>query len=155
MQVVVFPYRRTGNGVEFAVFRRADNAAWQGVAGGAHEGESPLDAAIRESFEEAAIPPTADFLQLRSADSIPIECIGASCREHWPEDTLVIPNHAFAVDCSDLALCLSEEHTDVRWVAFAEAMAMLAYEGNRTALRELGQRLRPWGPDEGDDRLSC
>ena len=33
-QILVFPYRRRGDKFEFALFRRADDGYWQGIAGG-------------------------------------------------------------------------------------------------------------------------
>jgi hypothetical protein len=34
LEVVVFPFRVTAAGPGYAVFRRADDGCWQGVAGG-------------------------------------------------------------------------------------------------------------------------
>jgi len=44
---------------------------------------------------------------------------------------------------------LSHEHTQVRWLTYAEAWPLLKYEGNRTALWELECRLRGEGPRRG------
>jgi len=41
---------------------------------------------------------------------------------------------------------LSDEHTDFRWLDYGEADRLLKYEGNRTALWELNQRLLGKGP---------
>jgi broad specificity phosphatase PhoE len=40
-----------------------------------------------------------------------------------------------------VAITLSREHTDYRWVAYAEAARLLRWDSNRTALWELNERL--------------
>src|SRR5882672_8901989 len=55
-QVLVFPFRRVQAGrLEYAIFRRADIDAWQGIAGGGEDDETLIEAAIREAREEAGI----------------------------------------------------------------------------------------------------
>src|SRR5437868_2175553 len=57
-QVLVILFRRTASrDVEYAVFRRSDDGAWQGIAGGGEDDETALEAARRETFEEGGIPP--------------------------------------------------------------------------------------------------
>jgi dihydroneopterin triphosphate diphosphatase len=55
LQVIVFPFRVTAAGPEYAVFRRADDGCWQGVAGGVEDGEDLVTAARRETAEEAGL----------------------------------------------------------------------------------------------------
>jgi len=40
LEVVVFPFRVTAAGPEYAVFRRADDGCRQGVAGGVEDAEN-------------------------------------------------------------------------------------------------------------------
>jgi dATP pyrophosphohydrolase len=76
-QVLVLPFRRPAPGeIEFAVLRRADDANWQSVAGGGAVGESVVEAARREAFEEAGVPASASLYALRR-DDLPEPC-GAS-----------------------------------------------------------------------------
>ena len=56
--------------------------------------------------------------------------------------TYVIPQHYFACDGETLTPTLSAEHTEWRWADEREAMQILRYDGNRTALFELAERLR-------------
>ena len=64
-QVLVYPYRRVDDGAfEYALLRRSDAGYWQAVAGGGEDDETPLEAARREAYEEAGIPPGSPFLQL-------------------------------------------------------------------------------------------
>jgi len=74
LQVLVLPFRRRGDGgIEYAIFRRADHAdaCWQGLAGGAEQGESAEQAAQREMTEEACIPADARLIPLDATASVP------------------------------------------------------------------------------------
>jgi dihydroneopterin triphosphate diphosphatase len=144
-QVLVLPYRRRTDGeYEFAIFRRADAAVWQGLAGGGEEGETPDQAARREGLEEGGIPPDAPYRALDARASIPVTHFRDSHR--WGEAMYVIPEYAFGVDVGDRPLRLSAEHTAVRWVSGAEAQRLVRFDSNRVALWELHQKLRGLGP---------
>lgn len=140
-QVVVFPFRRTDSGVEYAVLQRSDDGSWQCVAGGGEDGETPVEAARREAAEEAAIPESRPVYRLQATSMVPIVYIKDWARAHWPTDLYVIPNHAFAVDCAALELRLSHEHVDMKWAPYDEAYALLRWENNKVALWELDERL--------------
>jgi dihydroneopterin triphosphate diphosphatase len=140
-QILVLPFRRTAPGrIEFAVLRRADDANWQGVAGGGQVGESVVQAARREALEEAGVPPTASLYRLKTQDTVPVNCFTASAE--WPPDTYVIPQHFLACDLTGMDIVLSGEHTEVRWEGFDEAVELLRYDSNKNALWELAERLR-------------
>jgi dATP pyrophosphohydrolase len=140
-QILVLPFRRTAaGGYQFAVLRRADDANWQGVAGGGEVGESVIQAARREAFEEAGVPPTALFYALNTQDTVPVSSFTAS--DEWPPDTYVIPQYFFACDLTGVDIALSKEHTEVRWAGFDEVLELLRYDSNKNALWELVERLR-------------
>jgi dATP pyrophosphohydrolase len=146
-QVLVFPYRRTPEGgLEYALFRRADAGFWQGVAGGGESLESsdtgqetPSEAARRETWEEAGIPPGAELLPLSTVESIRVTEFAESAQ--WGEDVFVIPQHCFGIKADGCDIVLSDEHSEFRWLPYAEADALLRFDGNKTALWELNQRL--------------
>jgi len=141
-QVLVFPYMIDSNGeILCCVFRRQieDGGYWQAIAGGGEGAEAPLDAAIREGFEEAGIPEDCEYVQMDSCATIPVADV---CGFLWGSDILVIPEYAFAVRVVDAQIALSREHTDFRWVDYDTATQMLKWDSNRTALWELGFRLR-------------
>jgi len=147
-QVVIFPFRRVSQAIEVAVFRRSDLGIWQGLAGGGEGDETPVEAARREAFEEAAVPLDAPYFALSTTSSVPVSCIGAAARAHWPADLYVIPNHAFAVEVArDFQPILSREHSELAWCSYEDAYTRLHYENNRVALEELHLRIT-------DDRLS-
>ena len=138
-QVVVFPFRQRGESVEYAVFRRADAGYWQGIAGGGEDDESPLEAAKRETEEEAGIPSTSTFYRLDAVSSVPVYHFAP--RTEWPKDLYVTTNYSFGVDCGSTEIVLSHEHTEVAWLPFLEAHNILKWDNNRTALWELDQRI--------------
>jgi dihydroneopterin triphosphate diphosphatase len=143
IQVLVLPYRYVADGVvEYAILRRRDHvdACWQWVAGGVEKGESVEDAARREMKEEIGIPLGALLLPLDSQASVPaVEFRG---RERWASDIYVVTEHAFGVRIEDgQSIVLSGEHSEYRWVPYAEAASLLRWDSNRTALWELNERL--------------
>ncbi len=147
-QVLVLPYRRSGAAAEYAVFRRADLGVWQGIAGGGENQETPAEAARREAIEEAAISPSSVFEWLESTAAISVEHFVG--RRSWDPALEAIPEYSFGVDVSDQRLRLSAAHTAVRWVDLNAALALLEWESNRAALRELDARLAGrWPASDG------
>ena len=138
-QVLVIPYRWMRTTPEFAVFRRSDAGWWQFVAGGGEDGETPFQAARRETSEEIGIA-NGSFMPLDSMATVPKNCFKPA--KSWGNGIYVIPEHCFAVDVSDSDLRLSREHTDVRWATYDDAASLLKWDSNRNALWELNERLR-------------
>lgn len=144
-QVLIYPYRGIREErFEYAVFKRADEGFWQGISGGGEDGESPLEAARREAFEEAGLAPDLDFIQLDTVDSIPVTFYKDS--DLWGDDVYVVLQYCFGVRADDQAITLSQEHTEYCWLPYEEARARLKYNGNKTALWELNRRLSGHGP---------
>ena len=138
-QVLVYPFIPASPRVEFALLRRSDAGWWQGVAGGGEDEETPLEAARREAMEEAGISPSCAFVQLDTVVSIRAE--GFADSHLWGQGVYVIPQYAVGVEVPDRSLVLSREHSEYRWLGFEEAHDLCEYDGNRTALWELNQRL--------------
>lgn len=125
------------------VARRADLGIWQGIAGGGEDDETPLAAAKREAYEEAGIPPECTYLPLDATASIPAHIFASG--QHWGDEVYVIPEHAFGVDVTGHDLVMSREHTEIRWLPFDEASAILRFDSNRIAMWELRQRIHHLG----------
>src|SRR5262245_20238141 len=90
LQVLVLPFRRTPAWIEYALFRRAEQEGyWQGVAGGAERGESPLAAARRETREEAGLSEDLPYYRLTTSTYVP--AYHFSARRYWPKDLYVLP----------------------------------------------------------------
>ena len=144
-QVLVYPYRLIDPGTaNYALLRRSDAGWWQGVAGGGEDGESPLEAARREAYEEIGTPPDAALLPLQTVFSVPVTEFQASA--HWGDDLYVIPCHCFGIALTSPMLRLSHEHREYRWLGYNDARGLLHFDGDRTALWELNQRLTQGGP---------
>lgn len=143
-QVLVIPVRANSDGIRYALFRRthATGGYWQGIAGGGEGDESPMDAAKREAAEEAGLNSDLIFVQLDSMAMIPVVNVAGF---QWGEETLVIPEYAFAAVVESGDCRLSDEHTEFNWYRFDDAMALLHWDSNRTALWELDWRIRHGG----------
>ena len=140
IQTLVIPYRRHKDCEwEFAVLHREDEDAWQFIAGGAEEGESPAQAAQREAYEEAGVPQSLSLRKLDSLASIPRLAFPQAT--HWPHTLYVVPEYSFAVNVGSANLSLSCEHRDLRWLRYEEALHLLKWDSNRVALWELHERL--------------
>ena len=141
MQVLMIPFTQTQDGLRVGVLHRSDMDAWQFISGGAEDDETPVQAARRESYEEACIPPDAPLYQLDSRCSIPANVFRQDFAR-WGERCFVVPEYAFAVEADPAAIRLSGEHTAIDWLDEASAASRLTYDSNRTALWELAERIR-------------
>ncbi len=144
--VLVLPYRLRAGRVEYAVFRRSDADYWQFIAGGGEGQEAPRDTSRREAQEEGGISPGATWTALDSTCTIPRSAFPGA---HWPDDVLVIPEYAFAVNVGGACLRLSEEHDRLEWLDFEAAQQRLIYDSNKNALWELRERLESDSTEPG------
>ncbi|MEV6723579.1 NUDIX domain-containing protein [Streptomyces xanthochromogenes] len=139
LQILVVPFRRVGEQIAFAVLRREDMDVWQAVTGGGEAGETPQQAAARETREELGLDRLALLYPLQATASIPARFFAD--RDSWPAGTYVIPEHSFATDLTDMEIKISHEHTAVQWLDYHAAQEALGFDSNRTALGELHERL--------------
>jgi len=150
-QVLVYPYYQDGEQIEYAIFHRRDNGIWQAVAGGGEGNETPLEAARREAYEEAGLPSDSQLLRLDTVEPVP--AVEFKAHREWGEQVYVIPQYCFGLRAVTKELRLCGEHTEYRWVDYAQAMRLIHYDGNRTALWELECRLRGRRLPYDDGRL--
>jgi len=137
--VHVFLYRKSSiNVFEYAIFQRSDNPEWwQGISGGVEEGETPKQAALRESFEEAGTPQNMPIYRLDTVSYIPSNIFS----DHvWDNDILMIPMYHYAMPF-DGEITLSYEHNAFRWLIYEEADMKVYFHDTKNALWELNQRL--------------
>ena len=82
MQVLIIPYIKNEDEIKYCIFDRADTEDnedfWQFVAGGGENDENPLEAAIRETWEETGLKENAIFYQLESISYVPTNCFSIS-----------------------------------------------------------------------------
>lgn len=134
-QILSIPYRIVDGTPLFCIFRRADRSYWQFIAGGGENGETPVDAAKRETTEEIGVDPK-NIKQLTCIAYVPAEVIAESKRQHWDKSAYVIPEYSFAFEC-DLEPILSNEHTEYKWLTYDEARKLLKWDSNKVAMYEI------------------
>ncbi len=140
-QVLVLPFWDSPDGQTlYAIFRREASTGgyWQGISGGGEDNETPLEAARREAFEEAGIEPRNEFIPLRSVCTIPVVNIAGF---QWGASVLVIPEYCFGAKLANPTICLSDEHSEYRWVTYDEGISQLQWDSNKNALWELDHRI--------------
>jgi dihydroneopterin triphosphate diphosphatase len=140
VQVLVYLARKTDNGWEFLLMRRVPGRGgfWQGVSGGAEEGEGLLEAAKREISEETGF------------DLKTIEAIGYSYTfpvdDEWKHvyapEVSYIEEHVFVALVDGGEPKLSDEHNAWRWVSFETGSDLLKWPENKEALRRCCDFLR-------------
>ena len=143
--VLVYPYIRLGdNEVEYALLKRADIGVWLGVSGGGEDNETPLEAARRETCEEAGLPVESTFVQLDTVEPLPVTLFSDSYA--WGNNIYVVPQYTFGVMVKNRQIVLSHEHTEYMWFKYQDAYGLLIYDDAKTALWELDRKARGLGP---------
>ncbi len=146
MQVLIIPYIKNEEEIKYCIFNRADaednEDFWQFVAGGGENDEKPLEAAIRETWEETGIKENAIFHQLESISYVPTNCFSMERRKKWGMDCLVIPEYKFAVHVRNNNIQISDEHKEYRWVNYDTAVELLKFESNKITLWELDNKIK-------------
>ena len=134
-QILSIPYRIVDGTPLFCIFRRRDSDYWQFIAGGGENGETPIEAVIRETREEIGVE-LKNIKQLTCIAYVPAEVIDESKRQHWDKNTHVIHEYSFAFEC-DLEPLLSNEHTEYKWLTYDEARKLLQWDSNKVAMYEI------------------
>ena len=139
VNVLVLPYKKEGFDLLFCIFKRKDVNIWQFVAGGGEDGETLIETAIRETYEETGII-SDDFIQLKSMTYAPVGHFSEKSQVLWGKETIVVPIYTFAVLCKSTAnVTISDEHTNFKWCSFDEAMQLLHFDLDKTAMYELNE----------------
>ena len=134
-QILSIPYRIVDGTPLFCIFRRADSSYWQFIAGGGENGETPIEAAKRETIEEMGVEPK-NIKQLTCIAYVPAEVVAESRWQHWDKNTYVIPEYSFAFEC-DSDPTLSLEHIEYKWLTYDEARKLLKWDSNKVAMYEI------------------
>ncbi len=134
-QILSIPYRIIDGTPLFLILHRTESDYWQFIAGGGENGETPLYAAIRETFEEIGVE-SSNIHQLESVAYVPAEVIAENRRQHWDKNIFVIPEYSFAFEC-DSEPILSNEHTEYKWLIYDKARKLLKWDSNKVAMYEI------------------
>ncbi len=134
--VLVVVYTRTGNAL---LLRRADHPEfWQSITGSIEwSDETPAAAAVRELREEtglrAAPPELRDWRVSRRYVLFP------QWRHQYAPGVTENTEHLFSLELpEEVAITVRPgEHSEYRWVPFAEAVERVSFSTNRDALLDL------------------
>jgi len=128
--VDVYPVRRSAQGLELLVLRRAPGGrcagSWESVHGHIEPGERPADAALRELGEETGLRPSALYNLSR------VECF----YQHRLDEVALVPVFVALVDPAAEAAS-GGEHDSLEWLTFARARERLAWPRERRALEDI------------------
>ncbi|MDR1410403.1 MAG: NUDIX pyrophosphatase [Oscillospiraceae bacterium] len=140
-QVLAVLYLQDKSNIRYCVFGRNNpKGQFQFIAGGGEGNETPIQAVVREVFEESGAD-NAEFQPLTSLCYIPTNIFPKEHREAWGENIFVIPEYSFGVAIKSDHIQLSEEHIGFRWATYDEALSLLKWDSNKTALYELNSKL--------------
>ncbi|MDH4045439.1 MAG: NUDIX domain-containing protein [Gemmatimonadota bacterium] len=127
--VDLYPLRHGPAGLETLALRRSRQGrcpgAWEVVHGRIEEGESPVEAALRELREETGLAP-ACLYNLSRVESF---------YRHAADEVGFIP--VFAAFVADAAVQLSDEHDACDWLSLPAARGRLAWPRERRALDDI------------------
>lgn len=128
--------------LQVLVMERAGGAGmWQSVTGSREGEEALIDTAVREVAEETGIAITADALtDWQLSNRFPIL---ARWRSRYAPGVTHNTEHVFSLQVADETpvRLAPDEHTDYRWLPWADAAARVFSWTNRDAIRLLARRL--------------
>ncbi|MFO8066168.1 MAG: NYN domain-containing protein [Bacteroidales bacterium] len=137
-QVLVIPFIRKHNELRYIVFRRQDNDHWQFVSGGGEDYETTAMAMKRETRQEIGSI-NGTFYNLTTINMIPADMFVAHSHK---TNLYTIPEYCFAIELKNVdEINLSDEHKEYKVVNYEEALELLVFESNKTALWELNKRI--------------
>ena len=139
--VLVLLYKKEMDEIEYCIFKRADMEIWQFIAGGGEDKETPIEAAARETLEEANIK-AGKLFPLTSMCFVPANQFSEAAQVSWGSETSEIPVYCFAskVD-KECEILISEEHLEYKWCSYEEAQDLLYFDLDKTALYELKEKV--------------
>ncbi|QHM71357.1 dihydroneopterin triphosphate diphosphatase [Mixta intestinalis] len=116
--------------------RRDDPAFWQSVTGSLEVGETPVEAARREVFEELAIDVAAEGLTLKDCQrQIEFE-IFTHFRHRYAPDVTHNTEHWFCLALPGERRVILSEHLAWQWLDATEAARLTKSWSNRQAIEE-------------------
>jgi dihydroneopterin triphosphate diphosphatase len=132
--VLVAVYTRAGEVLMLRRTRPAD--FWQSVTGSLAWGESPIQAARRELYEETGIMAGDRLVDLRETVRFPIL---PAWRGRYAANAHSNLEHWFALPLAQRCLIRlhREEHSAYRWMAYPQALRLVSSWTNRDAIQSL------------------
>ena len=142
IQVLVHPIRKTKNEWEYLILKRIESrgGVWQGVTGAPENNETIAEGAKRELYEETGYT-SFTLIETNVFYIIPME---DRWKEIYPKDTKEIPEYLFIAKINEPGPPQIDpiEHDDWKWCSYEEAMDLLSWEDNKSALKFVHKFLR-------------
>lgn len=142
IQVLVYPVRKTNNDWEYLMLKRiiSRGGVWQGVTGAPENEETIAEGAKRELYEETGYK----AFTLIKTDILYIIPMQDKWKDNYPEDTEEIPEYLFIakINEKDPPQIDPIEHDDWKWCYYEEALDLLSWENNKSALEFVHKFLR-------------
>jgi dihydroneopterin triphosphate diphosphatase len=127
--------------LQVLIMERADKAGfWQSVTGSVEHDETPLQASIREVFEETGLD--ANKYNLQDWQASNVYEIYPHWRHRYAPDVIENREHLFGLELpSKLPIKLApDEHVRYEWVDWREAATRVFSWTNIDALKRLGEK---------------
>jgi dATP pyrophosphohydrolase len=122
--------RSSKNGFEFLQVRRSKGdfmgGTWQSIYGQSVDGETPVDAVLRELKEETGLVPD----ELYRLDQVSVFYIATT-------DTMWHCIPFCAIVSRQQLIVLNDEHEDSRWIHESEAEKIFMWNDNREAIHDI------------------
>lgn len=140
-QVLIIPFHKNQSNIEYFILKRSDTSIYQWVSGGVEGDELLTHTAKRELEEELDIKLLDNLMMLETCTSIPANNFREYKRE-WDVDILLVKEYSFAIEigCKE-GISLPEEYINGLWASYNEALRLLKWDSNKTALWELNEKL--------------
>ena len=140
VQVVIFT--ETPQGREYLLLRRlaSHSGFWQSVTGSLEPGETHLEAAVREVYEETGYRPRqAEVIELGIVNVFEI---APEWRTKYAPGVTHNEEVCFALEVEKLDVVIDRlEHDAFAWVDYRAAIEMLDWESNRRAFAAVADLL--------------
>ena len=142
IQVLVYPVRKTNNDWEYLMLKRiiSRGGIWQGVTGAPEGNETNAEGAKRELFEETGYK----VFTLIKTDQYYIIPMRDKWKDIYPKNTKEIPEYLFIAKISEPGPPQIDpiEHDDWKWCKYEEALDLLSWENNKSAIEFVSKFLR-------------
>ena len=142
IQVLVYPVRKNNDEWEYLMLKRiiSRGGVWQGVTGAPENDETIAEGAKRELYEETGYK---EFTLIKT-DILYIIPMQDKWKDIYPEDTEEIPEYLFIAKINEKGPPKIDhiEHDDWKWCSYEEALDLLSWENNKSALEFVHKFLR-------------
>ena len=123
------------NGDRYLLLHRAVHDFWQPVTGRLEAGETPVQAAVRETFEETGQKLSPVSLGLRQSFVIDPSYLGT-------DHPVFADETSFLAESTDSGVVLaSEEHDAFEWLTLSEALERIRWTDDRETLEAAARRI--------------